>query len=196
MTDKIAQIKNRLDLRTALQRFTSADPTKLRGAKGNIPCPFHHDKSPSFLVDLRTDHWHCFAGCGSGDVINLYSVAFGVDNTEAIQQLCGLLGIADEPVTPELLERLQRARQERVVISKASEKVNMVSSQLCVIYRKMHEYMAATKSMEDVELIASIYHAEPHIGYLLECLSGDHGDDLVDAYFQTKEAIKKWQILI
>lgn len=36
-----------------------------------VKCPFHADKTPSLSVDLDKGLWNCFAGCGSGSVIDL-----------------------------------------------------------------------------------------------------------------------------
>ena len=46
-----------------------------RGDRGMGKCPFHADGSPSFSVDRAKQRWNCFAGCGKGDVIDLYKLA-------------------------------------------------------------------------------------------------------------------------
>lgn len=33
-------------------------------------CPFHEDRLPSFSVSDRKGLWHCFSGCGSGNVFH------------------------------------------------------------------------------------------------------------------------------
>ena len=35
-------------------------------------CPFHDDQVTSFSVNLRDNYWQCFAGCGSGSIIDFY----------------------------------------------------------------------------------------------------------------------------
>src|SRR5215211_2798923 len=45
--------------------------------RARCPLPDHPDKSPSFVVYLDTNSWHCF-GCGrGGDVVDLARHAFG-----------------------------------------------------------------------------------------------------------------------
>lgn len=46
-----------------------------RGSKGQGRCPFHDDGSPSFTVDINSQRWKCWAGCGSGDVLDLLRLA-------------------------------------------------------------------------------------------------------------------------
>ena len=34
-------------------------------------CPFHQDKNPSFNINKESGLWHCFAGCGGGNLVQL-----------------------------------------------------------------------------------------------------------------------------
>ncbi len=194
----VEQIKNRLDIQTALQRFTTADLSKLRGTRGHICCPFHHDNHPSFHVDTEKNKWRCYGSCGTGgDVISLYATARGIANTEAIHELAGLLGIAGQPPTPEEREQLQRARTERENVGKAKAILDETYNDLCEIFRAMQEIESLVESMVDVEQIADIYHAQPCIEHLLECLSGEYGDnELLSAYIEAEEVIAKWRSIL
>ena len=40
-----------------------------------VRCPLHKDNSPSLSLNLQKCIWNCFAGCGSGSFIKLYSVS-------------------------------------------------------------------------------------------------------------------------
>ena len=35
-------------------------------------CPFHDDQAASFSVNRQENYWHCFAGCGTGSIIDFY----------------------------------------------------------------------------------------------------------------------------
>jgi DNA primase len=60
-----------------------------RGALLMGCCPLHEDRTPSFLVDERDQHFHCF-GCGAhGDVIDLVRQLEGLDFRGAIARLEG-----------------------------------------------------------------------------------------------------------
>ena len=34
-------------------------------------CPFHNDRMPSFNINIETGLWHCFSGCGGGNLTTL-----------------------------------------------------------------------------------------------------------------------------
>ena len=54
-------------------------------------CPFHGDEKPSFWVDTERGTWGCYAGCGHGDVINLYALWKRLSVTDAIGEMVGIL---------------------------------------------------------------------------------------------------------
>ena len=39
---------------------------------GRGHCPFHDDQTASFSIHREHNYWHCFSGCGAGDVISFY----------------------------------------------------------------------------------------------------------------------------
>ena len=50
-------------------------------------CPFHQEKTPSFVIYLETNTYHCF-GCGSsGDSVEFYSKLHEVDFKTALEEL-------------------------------------------------------------------------------------------------------------
>ena len=52
------------------QSFTSGLNKSGRLWKAN--CPFHEEKTPSFIVDEAKKRWHCFGACNiGGDVIEI-----------------------------------------------------------------------------------------------------------------------------
>ena len=45
---------------------------KVKGRQAMACCPFHVESNPSFSINVETGLWHCFAGCGSGDLFTLW----------------------------------------------------------------------------------------------------------------------------
>ncbi|MEI8176851.1 MAG: CHC2 zinc finger domain-containing protein, partial [Candidatus Omnitrophota bacterium] len=58
----IDQVRDRVDI---VEVVGSYIPLKKAGRNFKAPCPFHHEKSPSFMVSQDKQIFHCF-GCGVG----------------------------------------------------------------------------------------------------------------------------------
>ncbi len=59
-------------------------------------CPFHSEKTPSFIVNQETQRYKCF-GCGeSGDVFNFVMRVEGLTFPEAVEQLARKVGVSIE----------------------------------------------------------------------------------------------------
>ena len=54
-------------------------------------CPFHDDQHYSFGVNTRHNYWHCFAGCGGGDIVNFWMKWRGLEFKPALDELEELL---------------------------------------------------------------------------------------------------------
>ena len=64
------RVKASVQLEAFAARFTALFPAGKDKLKGS--CPLHSEKTPSFLVYLDTQSWHCFGACASGgDVVEL-----------------------------------------------------------------------------------------------------------------------------
>jgi len=91
----------RYDVDEIKQRYPLADVVAAsgvelkRGPRGGFwaLCPFHSEKTPSFFVDTRDNHFHCFGGCGRddrhGDVITFVMRREGLSFPDACARLVG-----------------------------------------------------------------------------------------------------------
>lgn len=83
-------IKDRIDIVALIQEYL---PLKKAGANWKAPCPFHHEKSPSFMVHPQKQIWHCF-GCGKGgDIFSFIQEIEGLDFVGALKLLAGRAGV-------------------------------------------------------------------------------------------------------
>ena len=56
-------------------------------------CPFHHEKTPSFAINVLDQYYHCF-GCGaSGNVITFVKEYESVQFMEAVRILAERAGV-------------------------------------------------------------------------------------------------------
>src|SRR3989344_7585213 len=68
---------------------------KLKKAGKNFKalCPFHTEKTPSFMISPDRQSWHCF-GCGKhGDAFSFLMEMEGMDFPEAMRTLGARVGI-------------------------------------------------------------------------------------------------------
>lgn len=89
MTD-LDEIKGKIDLVDFIGRYL---PLKKAGTNYKGLCPFHMEKSPSFMVSPDKQIWHCF-GCGrGGDVFKFVMEKEGVGFAESLQMLAEQAGV-------------------------------------------------------------------------------------------------------
>jgi len=89
--DSIETLKSRLDIVDVVGSYIEL---KRAGANFKAPCPFHDEKSPSFVVSPSKQIFHCF-GCGAGgDAIKFVMEYEHLSYPEAIEKLAATYGIA------------------------------------------------------------------------------------------------------
>jgi len=82
--DSIEALKARLDVVDVVGSYVEL---KKAGANYKAPCPFHDEKSPSFVVSPSKQIYHCF-GCGAGgDSIKFIMEYEKLNYPEAIEKL-------------------------------------------------------------------------------------------------------------
>lgn len=80
----IAQVIDRSDIVDVVSSYI---PLKPAGRNFKANCPFHHEKTPSFVVNPQKQIFHCF-GCGEGgNVVSFVMKQDHVDFRDAIEML-------------------------------------------------------------------------------------------------------------
>ena len=94
--DAVAEIRDRTDIVDLVEPYSKL---KKAGRSFKGLCPFHQEKSPSFIVFPESGTFHCF-GCGrGGDIFTFYMEAEKVDFKEALGELAKRSGVelSDRP---------------------------------------------------------------------------------------------------
>lgn len=90
MSDEIQQIKDKIDVADLIGEYIQLKPA---GANKKGLCPFHNEKTPSFMVSSERQNWHCF-GCGKGgDIFSFIQEMEGMEFVEALRYLANRAGI-------------------------------------------------------------------------------------------------------
>jgi|Deesub1362B_J571_1020462.scaffolds.fasta_scaffold00123_34 DNA primase len=93
ISQAVDEIKNQIDIVDFLSRYLDL---KRAGRNYKALCPFHSEKTPSFVVNPEKQFFHCF-GCGvGGDIITFMMRYEGVGFLEAVKMLAEKAGIKIE----------------------------------------------------------------------------------------------------
>ena len=79
--DEVARIREKIDIVSLISEYI---PLKKAGRNFKTTCPFHNEKTPSFVVSPERQIWHCF-GCGKGG--DCYTFLMDYENLEFLEAL-------------------------------------------------------------------------------------------------------------
>lgn len=88
--DQIEEIRERLDIVDIVGKYVQLKQT---GKNYSGKCPFHLEKTPSFIVSTELQRYKCF-GCGeSGDIFNFVQKIENIDFPETLEKLAKEAGV-------------------------------------------------------------------------------------------------------
>lgn len=115
----VDEIKSRLDIVSYIQRTV---PLKRAGRVYKACCPFHNERTPSFVVDPDRGTWRCYGACAEGgDLFNFVMKQNGWSFQEALEELAKQAGIELQPQTPEQRARAETLDRLRGMLKAAAE---------------------------------------------------------------------------
>ena len=114
------EIKSRIDIVSYVQRYVPG--LKKAGRNHKACCPFHNEKTPSFVVNPARQSWHCFGACAEGgDLFTFAQKVHGWDFKEALRELAHEAGVQLKAQTPEQKSRSDRQDALRGIVASAAE---------------------------------------------------------------------------
>jgi len=128
----VEQVKERTDIAQLI-----GEQVRLKRVGGNYKglCPFHNEKTPSFIVTPARQMFHCF-GCGkSGDVFTWVMEKEGMTFAEALRMLAQRAGIT---LAFEKPEHREEKEQLRVTLDTTAE-----------FYKAIYEKTTTAKTARD-----------------------------------------------
>jgi DNA primase len=163
-SDVISRILEQNNIVDVIEEYL---PLKKAGANYNTNCPFHKEKTPSFIVSPDKQMFHCF-GCGeSGDSISFLTKYKNYTFVEAAEYLARRAGI--------ILEETSSTKNDNKQLTDKLYKINREAA--AYFYRNLRkyphvaEYLAGRKINGDVIKKFGIGYASNEWDNLLKYLT-------------------------
>ncbi len=120
----VDDVKERLDIVDVISSYVAL---KKAGRNHKGLCPFHTEKTPSFIVFPDTQTWHCFGACNTGgDVFTFVMRRENMEFGEALRILAERAGVSVEP----------RGQPDEVA-TKAKERLLKINAQAAEYYHHL-----------------------------------------------------------
>ncbi len=120
----VDEIKRRLDI---VEFIGSYVPLQKAGRNFKALCPFHTEKTPSFIVFAETQSWHCFGACSTGG--DIFGFAMRQENmtfSEALRFMAERAGVSLRPLDGEEAKRKDEIDRLRAVNAAAAQHYHRV----------------------------------------------------------------------
>lgn len=122
-------IKDKIDVVDLINEYVQLKPA---GINHKGLCPFHQEKSPSFMVNRERQNWHCFGCNKGGDIFTFIQDIEGMDFVEALKFLANRAGV-------------QLTRQVSDVNSSQKNRIKDINQEAARFFHKFLREIPASK---------------------------------------------------
>jgi len=90
VADAVEQVKERLNVSELIGEYLKLEKA---GTNYKALCPFHNEKTPSFMVNAERNFWYCFGCQKGGDIFSFLMEIEGLEFREALERLAERTGV-------------------------------------------------------------------------------------------------------
>ncbi len=113
------EIKARLDIVDLIGEYVQL---KKAGRNYKGLCPFHSERTPSFVVFPESQQWRCFGACGEGgDIFTFLMKREGWSFSETLRYLAEKAGVELQPSAPQQAQAGEKYEKLRGLLSEAAQ---------------------------------------------------------------------------
>ena len=161
----VDDVKQKIDIVDVIGQYVTL---KKAGRNFKALCPFHNEKTPSFIVFPDQGTWHCFGACSTGgDVFTFLMKRENIDFGEALRRLAQRAGV--ELVRESPGEDAERKRLREILAAAAAHYHYLLKNNPKAQHAR--EYLAkrfiAPETIEHFELGYSLDEWEAMKSYLV-----------------------------
>ncbi|HLC38842.1 MAG TPA: DNA primase [Patescibacteria group bacterium] len=113
--DEIEEIKRRIDIVDFIGQYLTL---KKAGRNFKAVCPFHAEKTPSFIVSPEKQIWHCFGCQKGGDIFGFLMEYESIEFADALKILAEKAGVKLTPKNPQLKKTKDELYQMNLTAAK------------------------------------------------------------------------------
>lgn len=117
MNNVTDQIKERLGVVDVVGEYIKLEKA---GTNYKALCPFHNEKTPSFMVNPERNFWYCFGCQKGGDIFTFVQEMDGVEFRDALERLAERAGVELPKFDPKIMAKRSSKKKSLEILQLAA----------------------------------------------------------------------------